>query len=373
MKLWLGIVVGAAAAVALTLLPPDALEIRRREALPEQARWAQLSSELGRAYGELYATRWSAWLSEQAAQAEPGAFLFGAPASEDASEENVAAWERSYLDLIETLEPRDPSVRLGVFWQPVGRAEQESAVFGEPAVFAGTHDGATYCFLIVPYRDEPDLQGVLSRHGLGPCAFYARYGAPGTAIAAWLEAGAWGFASQRSPIADYRQIMGNPANEPLLMFGTRRQSPIGFTFASQGCMAGDPAKCETAVTDPAQIGASDADDAYVVATTPLSYVIDQGPSQPPFAYLDDTLLADAEREFGADAFARFWSSDAPVTDAFAAAFGVDLGEWVTGWLQDRTGVYMAGPRVGGADLMLTLMALTVITALGTAVAVRRQV
>ena len=46
------------------------------------------------------------------------------------------------------------------------------------------------------------------------------------------------------------------------------------------------------------------------------------------------MLDQLEREFGSAAFARFWSSGAPMPQAFANAFGTSLGSWVQRWASD---------------------------------------
>jgi hypothetical protein len=48
-------------------------------------------------------------------------------------------------------------------------------------------------------------------------------------------------------------------------------------------------------------------------------------------------------EFGADAFLRFWSSTRAVADAFESAFGVEVGEWMTAWVDSVSGTIEPGP------------------------------
>ena len=73
------------------------------------------------------------------------------------------------------------------------------------------------------------------------------------------------------------------------------------------------------------------------------------------------LLADLEAEFGADAFLRFWSSTESVEDAFESAFGVEVGEWMTVWVDSVSGTTQPGPGLprsasSGSMLALGLLA-----------------
>ncbi len=53
-------------------------------------------------------------------------------------------------------------------------------------------------------------------------------------------------------------------------------------------------------------------------------------------------MSDLEAEFGRDRFARFWTSDQSVEDAFAAAFDEPIGAWTMRWAQDRMGPQKSG-------------------------------
>ena len=75
------------------------------------------------------------------------------------------------------------------------------------------------------------------------------------------------------------------------------------------------------------------------------------------------LFDDLEREFGHEAFARFWSSENEVSEAFEEAFGISTGEWMVDWLDRTRGLEHATPALprhastGGVLTMLLLLGL----------------
>ena len=82
-----------------------------------------------------------------------------------------------------------------------------------------------------------------------------------------------------------------------------------------------------------------------------------------------TVLATAEAMYGSEAFARFWRSDAPVDDAFRAAFGVDLGDWVLARVSERVRITRAGPALSATALLGSLLVL--LLSVGVAVVAQR--
>jgi len=142
-----------------------------------------------------------------------------------------------------------------------------------------------------------------------------------------------------------------------------RESPVG-----EGCLAGHIDACRRAVLDPT---------AYV---DPDSYPeleewISSGYARPvgPFGGRERTWTGDLETEFGRDRFARFWTSDQDVEDAFTAAFGEPIELWTMRWAQDRMGVQKAGPSVDLLSVLLTLITLLACVGIATATAHRRRV
>jgi len=93
----------------------------------------------------------------------------------------------------------------------------------------------------------------------------------------------------------------------------------------------------------------------------------------PFGNLDDYLLADLEAEFGPDRFQRFWSSELELPEAFEAAFGVGLGEWVITWVDANMRISPAGPGMSKSAALGGILALSLFAAMAGAWARRRRV
>ena len=273
--------------------------------------------------------------------------------------------------------------------------------------FSGTVDGRSFCLVAYPfYRSDPTdprlreslatvaeknrsrLSGVIRSltditfagnpdappiDVLGPCSFHWAHGSPGPAIRRWLRddgmsrlaRAPWPGGGYRfPPVSEHRGAFGewNLRNRDFTsVYG--RESTVG-----EGCLAGRIDACRRAVLDPR---------AYV---EPESYPeleewISSGRSRSgePFGGRERTWMGDLESEFGRDRFARFWTSDQPVEDAFAAAFGEPIGVWTMRWAQERLGVQKAGPSTDGLSVFLTLATLMACVGIATVTAARRRV
>jgi hypothetical protein len=84
-------------------------------------------------------------------------------------------------------------------------------------------------------------------------------------------------------------------------------------------------------------------------------------------------MSDLEGEFGRDRFARFWTSDQPVEDAFVSAFDEPIEMWTMRWAQDRMGYQKAGPSTDLLSILLSLITLLACVGIATGTAARRQV
>jgi hypothetical protein len=85
-----------------------------------------------------------------------------------------------------------------------------------------------------------------------------------------------------------------------------------------------------------------------------------------------TLLADLEAEFGPERFAAFWTAEAPVAEAFEAAFGLSRADWTHTWAVERLGTRRARGSLL-ADVPLTLLLCTVLGLVAGARVRRREV
>jgi len=259
--------------------------------------------------------------------------------------------------------------------------------------FSGTVDGRSFCLVVYPLfptsRWDPrthlrraimartDVRFAANTDGaptdvLGPCSLHLVYGSPGPAIRRWLRDDGMsrlfrsplpGSAYPSPPIDEHRGMYGEWKDRTRGDRAYGRESPVG-----EGCLAGHIDACRRAVLDPI---------AYV---DPDSYPeleewISSGYTIPrrPFGGRERTWMGDLETEFGRDRFARFWTSDQDVEDAFTAAFGEPIEVWTMRWAQDRMGVQKAGPSVDLLSVLLTLVTLLACVGISTATATRRRV
>jgi hypothetical protein len=237
--------------------------------------------------------------------------------------------------------------------------------------YAGVDDAGAYCFAVAAARStDSTLQRLVQADGkgiagapLGPCFYWARYGAPGTRMQQWLRDSGYRFGEVREVPADRDGV--RPARRRI--FGLRDWS--GRSLFGDACLAGDTRACVTALTragDHVAYGALPADALPVYERAVYrSYAF--GPAE-------RALLADLERSFGPDRFAGFWSNTEPFDAAFAAAFGRPLGAWVHEWATQHHPA--TRPMRAAPDLWTVVLSVLVMAALCGAALVtahRRQV
>jgi hypothetical protein len=316
------------------------------EKLPEQVRYEAVQSDLRRAHMTLQVARWSDSLS---------ALL---------------------LDETTTRET-ESRMRLGTFWQSVTHGAVPDVPLGIPVMasltFADVAGSMPYCFTVHTHPAAvDDFSGVALADLPDPCRLLDRFGAPGARIGEWLERGAWGFGSSRVPLPDQMRLRDRSYAE-MPLFGTRRHPLSDANPVAGGCLAGDVSDCSRAVTNPVELRGLGAEMRSAVGSSALSYADVPWADESPFGYLDDSLFAELEHQFGEEAFGRFWSSDQDVPLAFEAAFGVGLGEWVLSWVSGQTGIARAGPGTPLEDLLSGILAVSALAALTSLVAMRRRV
>jgi hypothetical protein len=231
--------------------------------------------------------------------------------------------------------------------------------FSAPRYYAGERSGsAPYCAVVVPEYNTQLPHHAMRGNLLGPCRLWARHGAAGPHITEWMKNTRGEFAQdEMAPIiVDFFELEGEP-------FARRFGSQFWGSFESRRCRAGNPAACERAVT------ASDSSrgNTWGVAMTGERWYM------PRVAPGDARLLADMEQQFGTQPFRRFWKSEAPVNEAFEAAFGVALGEWVLDWSEKRYGPITVGARMKPGTILLSLIFIALFTALAVATVRGRRV
>ena len=224
-----------------------------------------------------------------------------------------------------------------------------------PRYLAGTKEGVPYCVIVAPVWSNR-VAGPLRFGGsvAGPCAFWGRYGQPGSSIHRWLMDGGSEFATHSSSRWS--------VEEDLDWLEVERRRRAWTSILGQACMAGRPAACEEVVLRGDSVQARHGV-AMRVGDFSSRHLI---PGQ-------QTLLADLEREFGRERFARFWTSSQDVEPAFHAAFGIGLGEWVVHWSTQRFGLREAGARMDVLTLVLSIVFVVSFAFLAAVIAVRRRV
>jgi hypothetical protein len=199
---------------------------------------------------------------------------------------------------------------------------------------------------------------------VGPCAYYAAFGQPGPRIRSWLES--TGYSPAGYPDWAFRSDSTRP----------RRLVEQSFLLwlapGLLSCAAGNLQLCRDAALPAVGQQASDGGprgivDAKLQQRRNLLFV------RHPFRDFVRLYLSDMVLHMGRERFARFWTSEASVESAFAAAMGMPLEEWTMRWAQDQIGEwdYRAEPRL--SSIALSLLIVSAFVAASAAWARRRQV
>lgn len=191
---------------------------------------------------------------------------------------------------------------------------------------------------------------------LGPCAFYAAFGAPGQEIERWLSARDFDLAI--APLwTRQAQVEGWP-NASFIRHNAR------FWFLPDGvaCLAGRAERCQSAAVE-APPTSRDA-----------SRVVTLNQRRPPPALAGGThYLADVVRSIGRERFQRFWNSELPADTALAEALRMPVGEWTRRWQARLVPPIQLGAAPSAGSAMLSV--LLALAALGIVLrtAARREV
>lgn len=211
-----------------------------------------------------------------------------------------------------------------------------------------------------PYAGGSDASTSL----VGPCAYFAAFGRPGPSIRRWL--GSTGYSAAGYPDWAFRSDSTRPrpaAYESFLLW---------FAPGLVSCAAGNLELCRDAVLPAVGEQTSDGGprgivDARLLQRRNFLFV------RHPFRDFVRFYLSDMVLDMGRERFARFWTSEAGVESAFAAAMGMPLEEWTMRWAQDQIGEwdYRAEPRF--SSIALSLLIVSGFVAASAAWARRRQV
>jgi hypothetical protein len=259
----------------------------------------------------------------------------------------------------------EPRARIGLFLVDNAYGHRPGVPFSRPRpereMYAGVDSAGAYCAVVhaAPVGrtvgmliGNSRLNASAGASMLGPCAFVARYGAPGPEISRWLRDGAYRLAQRRSAVL--QPGVGDLTHERELTVWSEDDRAL------RGCIGGRDDLCVHALLMPSGT-------AHVRDGPALLHLNSRFP---PGVNDSRAMLDHLEQEFGSARFEAFWTSDADVPTAFAGAFGIGAGDWVREWGRSRYGDHALGPRVDAVTLVLS--ALLVACLVGAAVSTQRR-
>jgi hypothetical protein len=229
---------------------------------------------------------------------------------------------------------------------------------------------------IVPNLLSPEtIDGLLS-----PCIYYAAFGTPGPGVERWLRDGGWRAAHHTewwSPAPRWSEYVNGMG--PLLDRLASRAEPSWqvrwvLSVPGVGCLGGESGRCLEAATtsQPTQ------DDSVWRANVVSSNGTNQFSFYRPWTAAslgpyDGWLVSEMVRSLGPERFSAFWQSRAPVSDAFRAASGEELDDWIRDWGNRIYGSIAIGPGLPFTAVIagLLVFGLSVLTAVS--IARRRRV
>jgi hypothetical protein len=213
-------------------------------------------------------------------------------------------------------------------------------------------------------REERPRQGLTEqrlRTALGPCAFYARFGAPSPLVRHWLDANNYDVteSSDWSGITRGRDYDTNWNLNEFRGYGTLvfYSYVYEMSFLKIACLAGRQPAC----VDAWKMGAG--------GSGPYRHVLSPGSGwRIRDSRLPDeaTTLAALVQEAGEDAFQEFWTTSLPIDSALTIAVGKPAGEWLAERPQAKALKITLGPvpplssMIGGTLVGLFLLAVAAV-------------
>ncbi len=211
-----------------------------------------------------------------------------------------------------------------------------------------------------PTKRNPRFEAMLE-NGLGPCAFYARFGSPGHDIARWLGARRYDLALypgwDRPAVDTAAQYLLPDERTPWFWWEVYRYPPDAVA-----CLGGRSSGCRKVI------------------------LANAGNTSPPPHFLTteqwwwhrplvggERYLADLARAVGGDRFLRFWNSEQPVDTALAEALRAPVGEWTQAWQAGLVPEIRLGPTIPPLATILGLVFAAGALGVVLAIASRRQV
>lgn len=202
-------------------------------------------------------------------------------------------------------------------------------------------------------------------HGLlGPCAFYAKFGAPGEGIERWLAAHRYRYAllpAWDSTTSDWSRPWYERPRSWIERERFERWVFQEFPAMALGCMAERARACRDVVVG------------TVPAYGPIPRTLAGSDERSAHLPWSNSLLSELVMDRGAARFGRFWGSTLPVDSAFHVAMDTTLGEWVLSRQQAHETTLRAGPAPAGGSALFGLSVAALCLAAAVTAATRRQV
>lgn len=193
----------------------------------------------------------------------------------------------------------------------------------------------------------PETIGAL----LGPCLYYATFGAPGPSVSRWLADGGWRLShvtdwrSPPPPLVSVRFFEPRFAvnDAPALVYDARQWTTMG----GLACLAGEAGRCMSSLQPRPRDAADTSWRRRVVSSLGADERVFRFPrGRSGLGPQEGWLLSEMVRTLGKERFAAFWRSNEPLADAFRVATNETLDDWVHEWAVRTYGPLPTGPGVG---------------------------
>jgi hypothetical protein len=370
LKLWIGLAVGGLALVSTAFLPPAISPVRQLpQRLPQEVRAASLAEDAAHTSALIRRMRWMDSLPALAlATARDGLAVGGDPRL--VTPEQLDTIRGLLRDELSTVRRASEPPVVGYYVQLPNFAGEVNDYYVDvrtrTELFAGRVGGTPYCLLLdvrgVPLKGATldawrDAEGTRHSDLLHTCRLVAAYGLPGPEVRAWLARGGFRYAERSGATAGLMPDAAAPFRDIL-----GRRGVVGGwrSLTPDRCVAGQRDACADLFLERTDAEIDPFDGTSLAQDFPLSLGATLAPPRAP-ALTDAAryLLSDLEREHGAEAFRRFWTSDQDVAAAFAQAFGEPVDAWTVRWVATHVGLQRSGPALphrGWIGMVLLLLA-----------------
>ena len=358
MKLWLTLTLAGVAMVAAWKLPPSPYAPREAVVRPGETLRSEALNEEFRVTAEaLRRWQWSDSLAPLALSSADDGVALLYPGEAGLNVDQLQRFDGMIRSEVESLRGSDMVFGYVLQAYDAGQTpDMPNAARDRTELYVGSLEGQSYCLQVRvhhPRRAGTTLARKLTGEdrsvrpvsgSVGTCRPYLQHGLPGPEIQAWMEEGGVQLATERGEVSEDDTPFQSPP-ERRMVFG------ISYGFAIEGdrCLAGYSDACAALLTNATDAEERNLTIARMSPVTAIAESYFRRSRLPDQEY----LFYDLEQEFGSEAFGEFWTSEHDVETAFAAAFGIDFGEWIVSWVDGTLGVdEPAGGGLGVGELRL---------------------